>query len=276
MKVIKTRTSIEEVTEFPETIYKYRKWEGHHKTILTDQIVFMASPSSFEDPLDCKLFKRYDLLTDKEIYEKYLLHSKQHNHGYTRQQHMVFANGWAQNSPMKSAAHIDVARKEHFRQFNNRFGVLSLTANPINVEMWGKYSDNHAGFCVGFHPKLMFKFMGGGGDVKYYETLPDIMPMDTFDDEHFKQVFSKEKKWEFEQEYRTHKFYEQHLATEEDRRIKLPTNCFKEVIFGHDMALDQRKEIIEVCRGQRLPVNFFSATLNLKYMTAKMEQILNP
>lgn len=262
MKV--TETTIDEMDQLPPVIYKYRTWDDkYHREIITDQIVFMARPTSFEDPMDCKLQKRYDLLTDEEIFNKYLQSSLDDpNHYYwTPQQHLSFAKDWLINDPMRDKEYLKKSQEDHFNQFDDRFGVLSLTANPKNEKMWEEYSNNHKGFCVGFNTKLMFKHLGGGGEVIYYDELPIINAFDSFDIEHFKQVFSKEMKWSYEEEYRTHKFYKS-PADNDDRRIKLPKECYSETIFGAFQPKIQREEIIDVCIEQNLNVQFYTESIN--------------
>jgi hypothetical protein len=254
--------TFDELSNLPEKVYKYRSWEDeYHKEMISEQIVFMAKPTSFEDLLDCKLQKRYDLLSDEDIYNKYLEDSKKKNPNWTRQQHRKFARDWSKKSPLKNKESTQSLQKEHFEEFDSRFGVLSLTANPKLFAMWEKYSCSHKGFCIGFDTKKMFEYFGGGCDVVYYDELPDILPSDTFEVEHFKQVFSKENKWSFEEEYRTHKFYPQ-IATNSDRRIKLPKDCFKDIILGADMPVESRKEIISICKGQGLKVEFYIEKIN--------------
>ena len=127
--------------------------------------------------------------------------------------------------------------------------------------MWDKYSDKHQGFCVGFDTKKMGKNFGGCGDVAYYDKLPDILPSDSPEEDHFKQVFSKESKWSFEEEYRTHKFY-QKPAKIEDRRIKLPKDCYKEIIFGESISEQHKQEIISICNDQNIVVEYYYEVIN--------------
>ena len=181
--------TIDEAPDFPENIYKYRTWNGYQKTIITGKTVFMAKPNSFEDKKDCKLLKRYDLMTNQDIFNKYVNLSKELNPTLSRQQHRQHAKEKSKNSPMKNKNYIKELQEQTFLQFNERFGVLSLTANPSNLKMWNKYSDDGKGFCVGFHPKIMFPFLGGGGKVIYCNELPIIFHNDDFHTEHVKQVF---------------------------------------------------------------------------------------
>ena len=249
---------LEDIPDLPKIVYKYRTWSNeYHRTILTEQKIFLSPPASFEDPLDCKLFKRYDLLTTEQIYDKYLRSSKEENHGWTRQQHRHFAREWTKKNIFHDKVQLRKMQEEHFEEYNQRFGVLSLTANPANFTMRDKYSEHHTGFCVGFNAINLFNHLGGGGKVDYLDKLPDILPTDNYEAEHYKQVFSKEKKWEFEQEYRTHKFYPG-PASNADRQIKLSLDSFSEIIFGAEMPENiQREEIQQVCLRQNLNIRFF-------------------
>jgi hypothetical protein len=259
MEVKYREIPFEEVQNIPETIYKYRTWgDKWHKTILTEQAVFLAQPTSFEDKLDCKNLVRYDWLTPVEIYHRYYNHSKVLNPNGDDLDHRYYAVKEFYKSPLFDQNHIREFIEDYFKGFDLRFGVLSLTANPKNNAMWNKYSEAHKGFCVGFHAMTMFTHLGGGGEVNYIDALPDILPSDEAHAEHWKQVFFKEKKWTFEEEYRTHKFWRDPASTA-DRTIKLAKDCYKEIIFGADMSEDHQNEVINVCKQQGLNVAFFKA-----------------
>jgi len=253
-------SSYEELAHDQPTLYKYRSWTNPlHKGIITEQAVFMAAPNTFEDTLDCKLNKRFDLLTNEEIFAMYLENSREENIGFSPEEHNAFALEWTAKSPMKDPEHLKQFMQDYAVDFSKVFGVLCLTANPQLEEMWTKYSDGHRGICVGFNSKILFSHLGGGGKVIYSETLPDIHPLDSLHEEHHKQVFYKEKKWAFEEEYRTHKFYP-HEATIIDRKIILPKECYSKIIFGLSTPENQRQEIIAECAKQNLAVTFHEQT----------------
>ena len=262
--------------ELPPIVYKYRNWTNEeHKTIITKQIVFMARPTSFEDPKDCKLQKRYDLLTDNEIYLKYYKLSKENNPDLSKKQHVKHAKVWQAKGILRDMNYIKERQKEHFEEFDARVGVLSLTANPYSLAMWNKYSDEGRGFCVGFNFSIMSDFLGGGGKVDYYDNLPIIMPMESWQEEYKKQVYSKERKWEFEDEYRTNKIYAK-KATNEDRAIKLTKECYKEIIFGAAISTEYRHEIITSCNDVGLSVVFYESMINAETgVVSKKEHIPN-
>ncbi len=248
----------------PKTIYKYRTWtDNFHKQIITEQVVFMAQPSTFEDKKDCKSLKRYDLLTDDDIRNKYLQDSNRNNPKFSFQQHTEYAEEKFKYSRMRDKENIKKLQLIDLEKFDKRIGVLSLTANPQNEAMWYKYSENHKGFCVGFDTKKLFDKLGGGGLVSYHSTLPDILPFDSRKVEACKQIYCKEDRWAYEQEYRTQKFYPLE-ATTADRRIIVPKDSYKEIIFGAKIPVLHLKEIMQLCKQEGLNVSFFRETLSGK------------
>src|SRR5690606_17493032 len=92
--------------------------------------------------------------------------------------------------------------------------------------------------------RILFDYLGGGGEVIYDDELPIIMPAPFMELEVAMQyrVFYKTKKWEFEDEYRTKKFWP-NPATLSDRQIKLPKTAFKRIILGDKISTSDRDEI---------------------------------
>ncbi len=235
--------TIDDLDSIPKILYKYRSWDNsYHKTILTEQQVFFASPTSFEDPLDCKNQVRYDLLTDEEIFQKYLSDSQFKNPNYSEDQHHKWAKKYYEKSPLRDPARLNKIQKEMFKKYDRRIGILSLTAHPKESKMWEKYSNEHRGFCIGFNAKSLFKSLGGGGIVDYVEELPDIHPFFSFEEQHYLQVYKKLEKWEFEKEYRTH-IFSNSPKSEGDRIVKVPADSYNCVIIGSQMPKLKKEEL---------------------------------
>jgi hypothetical protein len=57
-----------------------------------------------------------------------------------------------------------------------------------------------------------------------------------------RRVYYKTKKWKFEDEYRTKKFWT-NQAKPSDRQIKLPVEAFKHIILGDNISDLDRAEI---------------------------------
>ena len=128
--------------------------------------------------------------------------------------------------------------------------------------MWTEYSAGHTGFCIGYNPKIAFKLFGGGGEVQYLDELPIIMPTPIHDREfqHSLQVFSKQMKWSYEEEYRVHKFHPE-PATVAQRTITLPIDAYTEIIFGAKIDPQDRNDIIDIARNAFPNVKLLQARL---------------
>lgn len=150
----------------------------------------------------------------------------------------------SKHSPLANPGELNKLIEKFNSDFNNRFGVLSLTANPNNEDMWEKYGNSHKGFCVGFDTGKLFEAESmGGGEVQYSDELPTIdFINDDFKTKHIKNIFFKETKWQFEQEYRLHKMWKNDISNAE-RNIKLPEDCIAKIILGKKMSDENKEEI---------------------------------
>jgi len=232
--------------EFPKVLYKYRSWNNiYNKRFITEREVFMASPNQFEDKFDCKSPVRYDLMNHKKAKTVYTRISNL-DENLSRQQKRNRVRELLNKKDYLKPEFNDNYQKIYFKGYFERLGILSLTAENCLDSMWEKYADNHSGFCVGYNSRILFNFLGGGGKVAYPHQLPILLPYPIMSREEirWKQVYFKEKKWEFEKEYRTQKFWE-YPATISDRQITLPKEAFNCVILGKNMNEYDRIEIID-------------------------------
>lgn len=248
-KITITYTKLEDI-ELPSTVYKYRSWsDKYHKRFLLEREVFLASPKTFEDEFDCQSPARFDLLTKQQIYDYFMWSSKKDNPNFTRQQHRKFARYWSKVSDVN---HPDIVKKfmdKSIEEYHEHEGILSLTENWNNEEMWKKYGDDGRGICIGYDTKIMFKHLGGGGPVEYCDELPIVMPEPfmEFEETLRNRVYTKLRKWEFEEEYRTKKFWPQ-IASISDRQIQLPIEAFKKIILGDNISETDEVEITAIVR----------------------------
>ena len=254
----------------PSPLYKYRAWANdNHKSIVTDRIVWMAAPSSFEDEKEFRNVKRYDLMTHDQIYEKYLQWSKEEHPNWSRQLHRAHAREMAKHPPFKDPQYLKERQEIDYREQDKRLGVLSLTAVNDSLKMWNYYSDNGQGFSIGFDAILLFDYMGSGGEVVYpLEGLPIIHGNDSFEVHRWKQTYNKESKWSWEKEYRV-ELFDPNGLNKESRRVKLPSACYKEVIFGWAMSTPDREAVKDACTQSGLEVSYFEASVTNEVVTIK-------
>ena len=231
--------------DFPKVLYKYRNWtDEHHDRFIKKREIFLASPSSFEDKKDCKNSFRYDLLSEAQVLEWHENISKREYPNRTKQQRRKDAREWAKQRLFTDINFLVDYQKKYNYEFAQRQGVLSLTAEPCLLDMWDKYAAKDKGFCVGYNSRILFDSLGGGGKVDYCDELPQILPSPFMTDLEIrnKRIYSKEKRWEFEKEYRTERFWE-NPASISSRQIQLPKTAFKEIILGNGISKKDREEI---------------------------------
>lgn len=232
--------------EYPEVLYKYRDWDAkYHNRYILEKEIFLAPPSSFKDEKDCKIPIRYDLLNKKQIIDFFIKDSKEKNPNYLRQQHREAARIWSKEKKFKNEVYLKEFRENYNLEYNKRKGIFSLTDEPCLQKMWDEYSNKSQGFCIGYNSKILFEKLGGGGKVRYYDELPIILPEPIMSNHeiNYYGIFSKETKWDFEKEYRTHTFFE-FPATIENRQIKLPKEAFNKIILGKNISEINKKQII--------------------------------
>ena len=229
--------------EHPQVLYKYRDWDNpKHRDVLNYCTLFLASPREFEDKKDCNVPEKYPT-RQKEIFDYFFRDSKKNHPIWSRTEHRRFAKYWRKNSSMANPNELKQILKESKEEFYNRIGILSMTTNYNNDEMWKKYANENKGFCVGFDTNILFQYVGGGGHVYYEDMLPVIdFVKDDYVEQYLKNTFFKEQKWAFEQEYRLHKRWQQ-TATIEQRSLKLPKECIVVIILGKYMTENNKEEI---------------------------------
>lgn len=231
--------------DYPEVrvLYKYRSWNNPlHRKLLTDCVVYLASPKSFEDTYDCHVPEDFPTLIElpKFFYQKSFEHLPQSATKYDR---FLFVLKWCKESPLANREKRDTLSQEMHQKYCQRFGVLSLTADPYNDKMWEKYADHHKGICIGYDKEILEKYVGGAGPVVYTNNLPHVRYfVDDVMVQHCKNTFFKEMRWRFEKEYRMHKLWNIDVS-ENERNIHIPEEAIVEIILGSQLSTENEDAI---------------------------------
>lgn len=246
IQVLSTDFKTLNLVNLPHRLYKYRHWNSttypFHNTILIDNQIYMPPPSEFEDTLDCRNPVTYDELTDEELLQLCMrifsdIHPKYNKGAITR-----LAAEQSKKKHLRDSKWIEELNEKDWQEKNQLMGILSLTTNELSNEMWKKYGDHHMGICYGFDTLQLIEDIeiGSGGKIHYADELPKISPLDEIDIRIFKNIYCKEKKWEFEEEYRLRKF---NINT---RLCKYSDKSLVEVILGVHLPENHIPAIIEV------------------------------
>jgi hypothetical protein len=248
-------------SNYPETIYKYRTWtNSHHKKILTENQLYLATPKDFNDPLDCRIGNNYGLLdTDEKIEEYAEIVTERHKVAVMKmgldpqseKQRIIREL----QTDMKSVQKGD---DEHiFTMQDKHFGVLSLSERFDSILMWSHYADFHKGFFVGFNEEKMRQsnLFGKGGPITYDTEFPKIDPRNNRGmDKSFVQTHTKAEDWAYEKEYRLTKLFFPNEPEQNARIVTFPAELISEVILGLKMPEEHKKEIIEIAKQKKIPI----------------------
>lgn len=230
--------------QLPEVLYKYRDWSNiHHKSLITKQEIYLAEPNSFNDPFDCKIPTRWDLMTQDEFDKRNeeLLEIGRNVSYHNERERKIFAKNLQAQGIWWSRGNIKKPGKDYFDKISGLSGVVSLTSKADNILMWSHYSNSHSGFCIGFDTdKILeldcFDFIG---KVSYSKPYPIIDAAFDINLRYFLEMFSKSSDWEYEDEYRITK---RHMDT---RVVKLPKNTIKEIVLGCMINDIDKRELLK-------------------------------
>jgi hypothetical protein len=191
-----------------DLLYKYRPFdsalrEESERTLrmLRESNVWMATPSSFNDPFDCQP----SILRNRETEQRNLARITRN---YLSRIKKALRTGSIladrQTQPMAHRTLVNLRRSLESKQPNERkyqalkkhflvppdaeaafgllqarlarVGVLSLSANPTEMLMWAHYASQHAGFCLGFERSegSLLKSDTNTKPVRYGDEFPEL------------------------------------------------------------------------------------------------------
>jgi hypothetical protein len=209
-------------------VYKYRAYDARALEIIINRQLWLAEPSSLNDPFDCQVE-----------------YSQAFNHAISSLK--------ISEKAIASFTEASVGAMEKLR-------VLSLSKSDVNPLLWAHYADSHNGFCLGFNPQEMQGWQNPQlrpQDVQYANQLPvlkfpsHILDSDFSDNPtHIRELIAtldkflhnvaitKPKEWSVEEEMR--------IVTKHPMQgtsIKFLPNGLEEVTFGLNMSLDTQATI---------------------------------
>jgi hypothetical protein len=248
------KVSLEELLDranYPQFLFKYRDWsDEYHQRVISHREVYMASPMDFADPNDCKNHIRYDLLSTEELMvalRDFVVRS--HPRWNQKTCELEVKRLFDKNRLSDGVFINEMAEKSH-AQWSDQSGVLSLARSPEIDKMWTDYANDDQGFCVSFHSREFLPHVGGGGIVEYPDVLPNIYPKPFHNQEKqvWFQIYHKEAKWEYENEYRAITFSPQPLRPFERTRTIAPP-AYHAIILGKYCTVKNQSLIREAVRS---------------------------
>jgi hypothetical protein len=217
----------------PEILYKYRESNNNwHTTVITQWELFLSSPSGFADEHDCNIETKPELLTSEErtawIARSLTKQFPELIDAPTWKQY-AYAQYYADYGPLSDPTHVQQVLDNSRADFNNRFGVLCLTADPANAHMWNAYAGNFSGFCIGFYPDAFDGY--ACGPMHYVPELPVFKGNEETTEFFANLIYVKHEQYEPEKEFRVNRFWPS-SPTDSQRKIRAGRHQIAEVIIG--------------------------------------------
>jgi len=242
----------------PKILFKYRTFTSEFDlNVLRNSEVYFSSPKKFEDPKDCKLDYTYKSLTKENIWKRGFQIITNENPTFNRATKRGQLRQLEKVSPIYNP-HLRPKIENKFRnQFEEMAGVLSLSTEFDNSDMWKKYANDFSGFCVGFNSEFFFNKDIGAiwGKVIYTEHLPKICPIILPEEDVTKnwltELFYKENKWDFENEYRVIGI--RFNGIEDQTRKKVLGHKAIEVIYlGRNILKSNSDLVFKICEKNQI------------------------
>lgn len=233
-------------------LYKIRNWrERFHPEVLTKGELYFSRPNELNDPFDIHTSGRFDpaVIDDPRFLEKLIELAPAATGALPGRDAEIVANNKLEEiRPNPTEYFFNNYKKLIYNPtLNNGMGVLSLTDNPLDKQLWGYYGGGLKGFAIGYEPmELCEELFASGSFVKYTDEIPFAMILDVSKKAQHELLYQKTKEWEFESEFRFTRAIDPHDQT---KRIHVvPPKIVKEIILGPRIQDSDKNEIIDVVR----------------------------
>ncbi|MBF0567524.1 MAG: DUF2971 domain-containing protein [Nitrospirae bacterium] len=239
------------------TLYRYRHLDDKHhdrtKKIITDSVLYFASPSDFNDPFDCRVHFSKDY-SKEELSAYFIEKAKEFEPEMKSDELKELAE-----AILKQDRHEMVSQmKKSLQDWINNYGILSLSANNNNILMWSHYAAGHKGICLMFEFTLQicnqFPYLCPA-PVKYKESYPEVeitAPAKELSDAF---LLTKAYDWCYEAERRTIDF------TKGRGEKPFPPELLTGVILGERMTRENKKEVAGWVRARKTPTELLEASI---------------
>lgn len=135
------------LTNLPSRLLKYYKYDDTlNKKRLSGEI-YLSSPLDFNDPCDCRILPKNNIEDLKHKGDAWLI-QKLLELGYDKEESLSLCNRLKGDDK-------ETLKEVHLRQLE-KVGILCLTSNHTDTQMWGYYADNK-GFCIEYDKEKFLK-----------------------------------------------------------------------------------------------------------------------
>ena len=238
----------------PDILYRYRNFLGDNRErterLIRTSSLYFASPTSFNDPFDCRIFYNSDGSLQERRRKLQSLHKK-YEPSLNRNERRRRASKNTKHSTSEDQLRGLI---DGMQSVVNKIGVLCLSENRDDLLLWSHYAAGHTGLCLGFRVAADNKYFARAHPVRYSAHFPSVHALH---DPGQKQVeaflLTKAKGWAYEREWRII----DHEDGPGERAFHASALC--EIVFGARMS-DEDKSFVFACLAAREhPVSIFQS-----------------
>ena len=257
----------------PRKLYKYRHVDEKTKAVVTEQKIWAPSPSSINDPFDCRIQINAKCSPDdfeKAIKQNHvglktcLNESRKLNPRWEDRQHIdsMFSR---RDDPLMLEKAYQLIKKHA-----DSTGILSLSATRDEILMWSHYANDHKGVCLEFDTTVGHALFCNARRVRYKHRLP-AFPLFELDLTEIvrRSVLRKAKNWKYEKEWRV-------LIKKANYCTSLPNNCLTGIILGVNISDKDKQAVFEWCHTLDIPPRVYQAEVSNERFALEIDEIELP
>jgi hypothetical protein len=257
-------------------LYKVRNWrEMYHPEFLTKGEIYFSRPNELNDPFDIHRPKKFDVsvIDSKEFYHKLVEDAPHFLRTAPGRDSEVAASNYLEYEIRPNPEEFFLRNYVimiNDKQYNETIGVLSLTTNPLDEQLWGYYGGGLKGFAVGFDSmRLTEELFCQARFVKYNDEISTSTIISKSKKSLTDGWYEKNKKWHFESEFRFAK-----LIHEKSPRIHHFTpEIVSEIILGPRIPEDDENAIKNIWKCRYPNSKLFKIQCNYSNGTLSLNQV---
>lgn len=220
------------------SLYKYQTLSAYSLASLVNNTVWLANPSTFNDPFDCAV------TLDRKKFMESLEHAIDRIGQQARPEDIAG----------KDLTGVRPGDAEAYDEFLNGIkallqetGVLCLSEVPDNMLMWSHYADHHRGFCVEYDFGENAQLKKIAQAVRYSACIPSVSAADLAGPNRSEALdalwLTKAECWAYEKEWRA-------IMPKGGKSYQAPSATLA-VIFGARMPEPDRILVAHALRHER-------------------------
>lgn len=238
----------------PQFLYRYRHLQGEHRQytsrILTESVLYFASPKSLNDPFDCKV-NFNSSVSDSSLRRLCTSLLKKSDPLLNRAKRRDI---FLQSTKSRKSGKFLEGVTHDLQETVNNMGLLSLSASCNNILLWSHYAYGHAGLCLQFRHET--SFFAQAQQVEYLVDFPKVNLCSTPKEQVTSFLLSKAIDWKYEEEWRIID-YDNGYGDK-----KFPEEILVGIILGARMPPQDKLDVAKWVKERKSPVKIYKASIN--------------